>query len=135
MLELIVIKTLGGNMIGIGTDIIEIERIEKVLAKYMKNFPLKLLSEEELIQYEVTNRKSEYLAGRFAAKEAVLKALGTGLRDCSWTDISITNNSYGKPIVTLNGKLLSMVKEKGIKEIQLSISHSRKNAVAFCIIL
>ena len=121
-------------MFGIGTDIVDIKRIVKVFKDYPERFPEKVLSTDELNIFLTHPRQKEYLAGRFAAKEAILKALGTGLRNASWTDISVLNDEIGKPLATLKGNLLLMANDKNIKEIHVSISHSDEYAVAFCII-
>lgn len=121
-------------MHGIGTDIVEINRIKKALERYPHRFPSRILSEEEMALAPGNQRFAQYLAGRFAAKEALLKAFGTGLRNCLWTDISILNNKLGKPEVNLKGNLLELANDIGIKQIQLSISHTSEYAVAFCII-
>lgn len=125
---------MGCSMFGIGTDIVEIRRIKKILELYPDKFPLKILGPEELELLNNRPKHIEFIAGRFAAKEAILKAFGTGLRNCSWGDIIILNDDLGKPVVNINGNLLKMVKDHGIRNIHISISHGQEFAVAFCII-
>ncbi len=79
---------------GIGTDITEIRRIEKAITRN-KNFTNKLFTKDEMDLWKKKNFKLEFIAGRFAAKEAVSKALGTGIRDFNFKDIEIINNELG----------------------------------------
>ena len=124
----------GCVMFGIGTDIVEIKRIKKILTLYPNKFPVKILGDAELGLFNSRPKKVEFIAGRFAAKEAILKALGTGLRNCSWADITIINDDLGKPQVSLSGNLMTMAKANAIKQVHISISHGVEFAVAFCII-
>jgi len=114
----------------IGIDIVEIERVEEAMRKRRERFLDRLftISEQEYCLSKANC--SMYLAGRFAAKEAVLKVLGTGLRNVKWVDIEIIKDSLGKPHVRLSGKAAALVDEMGIDHILLSISHSRRYAVA-----
>lgn len=108
-------------VIGIGTDIIEIERIKKAIEK--KGFKERVFTEKEL--NELKNKRIESYAGKFSAKEAISKALGTGVRGFSLVDIEILNDEMGKPKVYLKGAL----KDKEVK-IELSISHCKEYATA-----
>ena len=110
---------------GTGTDIIEIERIKKACLN--KEFIEKIYTEDEINEYIRRKENISYLAGRFAAKEAVSKALGTGMRGISFKDIEILSDSLGKPFVNLK-------KDMGNIKIHISISHSKENAIAFCVI-
>ncbi|HEY0261585.1 MAG TPA: holo-ACP synthase [Chitinophagales bacterium] len=117
---------------GIGTDIIEIERIRKSILK--EHFKLKLFSEREIAYCEV-NRKAESYAARFAGKEAFFKALGTGWRDgLVLTEVEILNDELGKPYIELSGKTKQIVEDKGVKHIHISLSHSKENAIAFVVL-
>ncbi len=120
------------NIKGIGTDIIEISRLKKAYARQKKPFLDKLFTKKE---QEYCNKfKSPFLhfAARFAAKEALVKALGTGFgKDVSFLDIEITNNSNGKPEIRLSENLN---KQFNTSKIHLSMSHSNDNAIAFVII-
>ena len=91
-------------IIGIGTDIIEIERIE-IAVKRTKGFINKLFTENEINIFESRGFKSEVIAGNFAAKEAVSKALGTGFRGFGVKDIEILRDELGKPVVNLNSNV------------------------------
>lgn len=120
-------------IIGIGTDIVEIERIMQAIDRNTK-FIQKVLSEEEIDLGADGNLKPEFVAGRFAAKEAVSKALGTGFRSFGFKDIVIINDELGKPVVSLKGKAKDALSNYGDYKIHISISHERKNAIAFVVI-
>ena len=121
-------------IIGIGNDIIEIERIEKAISK--EDFKNKIYTQRELENIEKRGNRTETYAGIFSAKEAISKAIGTGVREFSLTDLEILNDDLGKPYVVVSEKLDKILKNK--KEdyrIEISISHSRKYATAMAIIL
>ncbi len=132
-------------IIGIGTDIVSKERIKDALQAFGKRFAERILSEAELKRLsEYSNNENDssypnylgYLAKRFAAKEAVSKALGVGIGEVSFKDIEITNEPSGKPIVTLYGKALGRFKEisKTPASINISISDEKEFAIAWVII-
>ncbi|NLT96278.1 MAG: holo-ACP synthase [Clostridia bacterium] len=120
-------------IIGIGTDIIEISRIKKAVQTRPK-----------LVQRVFTGREMDYcqntgnyfpsVAARFAAKEAVAKALGTGFREFGWQDIEIINDSLGKPKVITYGKAQRKAQELGVHTIHVSLSHCREYAVAMVVL-
>lgn len=114
----------------IGVDIVEIRRIEASLSKRGERFLNRLFTPAEQAYCLSKSNASIYLAGRFAAKEAVLKVLGTGLRNAKWTDIEIKKDDLGKPHVRLSGAAGALAAQQEISRILLSISHSRKYAVA-----
>lgn len=120
-------------IIGIGTDIIEIQRIEKVINKTPR-FYKTIYTEEERAYYAAGHRKVESLAGAFAAKEAVSKALGTGFRGFSPCDVEIRRNELGKPEVQLLGGAKQVADELGVDKIHLTISHCQGYAVAYVIV-
>ncbi|KEI06900.1 holo-ACP synthase [Clostridium botulinum] len=120
-------------IIGIGTDIVEIERIEKAINRN-PNFITKLFTKNEIEYFKSRNMRPEFVAGRFAAKESVSKALGTGFRGFEFKDIEIENNILGKPMVNLKGKAKKMDKKWDNYKIHLSISHGRENAIAYAIL-
>ncbi|MEJ8553955.1 holo-ACP synthase [Tepidibacter sp. Z1-5] len=121
------------NILGTGIDIIEIERIKKAINKNNK-FLRRIYTEKEIEYFKQKNYKAQTIAGNFAAKEAISKAFGTGIRGCNFKDIEILRNSLGKPVVTLYNELYELSEKLEIKEILLSISHSRDYAVANAII-
>ncbi len=117
----------------IGVDIIEINRIKDACSR--KKFKDRFFTARELA--EISGRKSyhTHLAGKFAAKEAVAKALGTGFSDMKWKDIEILSDISGKPIVSITGKALEIFKSKNFKSMLVTISHSKEYAIAFAVAL
>lgn len=120
-------------ILGVGVDIIEIIRIKEAIERNPK-FIERIFTEEEIKYFEEINYKYESIAGRFAAKEAIVKALGTGFRNMKIKDIEVTNNEIGKPLVKLMGGALEIVKKYKNVKIHLSISHNRDNAIAYSLI-
>ena len=121
-------------IVGIGNDIIEIERIEKAISK--EGFKNKVYTQRELKNIEKRGNRTETYAGIFSAKEAISKAIGTGVREFSLTDLEILNDNLGKPYVVVSEKLDKILKtKKEDYQIEISISHSRKYATAMAIIL
>ena len=124
-------------IIGIGVDIIEIERVRQAI-RNNKNFLSKLFTEREIDYFISRNMNSEVIAGNFAAKEAVSKALGTGIRGFSFKDIEILRNELGKPEVILhNGANLignKLVENNNSLRIHLSISHNNSSAIAYSVL-
>ena len=121
----------GGSMIhSVGIDIVEICRIEKLLHKQPERFLKRVFTPAEQAYCLAKSHAATHLAGRFAAKEAVLKVLGTGLRDVKWTEIEIIRDELGKPQVRFNGKARMLARKQEISAVLLSISHSRAYAVA-----
>lgn len=117
------------DIYGIGTDIIEIERIKKAVEKSMK-FVEKFYSDKEIELFKSRNFRMSSIAGNFAAKEAVSKALGTGVRNFSLRDIEILRDDYNKPYVNLYGNAKQLAETLDIAEILVSISHSKEYACA-----
>ena len=118
---------------GIGTDLIEIQRIRETLQKFPQ-FANRFFHREETTFCEKQFYPAQHYAVRFCAKEAIAKALGLGMRG-KWIDIIIDSQSNRKPYVLLEGKFLERAKEKEIKKIELSLSHSGPHAIAFAIAL
>jgi holo-[acyl-carrier protein] synthase len=118
-----------------GVDIIETDRIKRSLEE-LESFRNRVFTECEIEYCESRNRaKYESYAARFAAKEAVLKALGTGLSDgTGWKDIEIRNDEKGKPEVVLKYRALEIYRDLGAKSIDISLSHSGGHAIAFAVI-
>ena len=120
-------------IVGIGNDIIEIERIEKAISK--EGFKNKVYTQRELENIEKRGNRTETYAGIFSAKEAISKAIGTGVREFSLTDLEILNDDLGKPYVVVSEKLDKILKNKKESyQIEISISHSKKYATAMAII-
>ena len=121
-------------IVGIGNDIIEIERVEKAILK--EGFKNKVYTQKELENIEKRGNRTETYAGIFSAKEAISKAIGTGVREFSLIDLEILNNDLGKPYVVVSEKLDKILKNKKEDyQIEISISHSKKYAIAMAIIL
>jgi holo-[acyl-carrier protein] synthase len=120
-------------IIGVGVDIVEIRRIKEAIERN-DNFIEKLFDKEEIEYLKSRGMRPEYVAGRFAAKEAVSKALGTGFRGFSFKDIAIDRTTLGKPIVVLKGNAKLTAQKNGSYTIHLSISHGQDNAIAYAVL-
>ena len=120
---------------GVGTDIVNIERVKKILSKNRDGFVQRVLSEHEQALFTNKADSAAYCAKRFAAKEAFAKALGTGIgRVVSFQDLTVRNNENGKPYFIPSEKLRQFLVEKNIKQAHLSISDESKNAIAFVVL-
>lgn len=116
------------RLVGIGNDIVEIERIKKAVLR--EGFKERVFTKKEIEQIENKSQKYQSYAGRFAGKEAISKAMGTGIRNFKLIDIEIINNELGKPETFLKGNL------EGKKWcIEISISHCKEYAIATAIIM
>ncbi|MDO5517600.1 MAG: holo-ACP synthase [Clostridium sp.] len=118
-------------IIGIGTDIVEINRIDNAV-KRTSNFIDKVFTYKEKEYFKTKNFRPEVLAGNFAAKEAVSKALGTGFRGFGLLDIEVLRDDKGKPVVSLSDKIHNLLSINNFN-IHISISHSRDNAIAYAV--
>jgi len=116
-------------ILGTGIDIIEIDRVKKAVARSSK-FLDKVFTKNEIDYFTSRNGNPCHIAGNFAAKEAVLKALGSGLKDINWKDIEVFRDELGKPNVKLFDNAGVIADKAGIKKIHLSISHGRDYAIA-----
>jgi holo-[acyl-carrier protein] synthase len=114
----------------VGVDLIEISRIESTLAKFGDKFLRRIYTELEIA---FCRGRSSELAARFAAKEAVMKAVGTGARGLAWREIEVLPNHRGKPLVYLHGKAAERAEKIGIQGIDISLSHSRDLAIAMVV--
>ncbi len=122
------------SVIGIGTDIIECLRIAKMIERHGELFLTRVYTSHEIEYCTARKATTQHYAGRFAAKEAVLKALGTGwTRGIHWCDIEVRNEMGGKPKVVLGGAARELGEKLGIAEIQISISHCRTHATALAV--
>lgn len=121
-------------IVGIGNDIIEIERIEKAISKEgLKN---KIYTQKEIENIKKRGDRAETYAGIFSAKEAISKAIGTGVRNFALTDLEILNDDLGKPYVVVSEKLDKIIRgKKENYQIEISISHSKKYATAVAVIV
>lgn len=115
---------------GIGIDIVEVVRVERAVARWGEAFLKRVFTEEERAHAARTPGAAQRLAGRFAAKEAVMKALGLGWRRMGWREIEIRSDPLGKPVVVLSGQAAEAARRLGITMWAVSISHTRQLAVA-----
>lgn len=121
-------------ILGLGIDVIEVDRIRRAIERFGTRFTGRIFLAGELGGARSGMVRVETMAGRFAAKEAVSKALGTGLGGgIGWRDIEIRNAESGQPRVVLHNKALAIARARGIGEIHLSISHVRGVAVAVAV--
>ena len=121
-------------IVGIGNDIIEIERVEKSISK--EGFIAKVYTQREIENIVKRGNRAETYAGIFSAKEAISKAIGTGVREFALTDLEILNDDLGKPYVIVSDKLNKIIQRKKENyQIEIAISHSKKYATAMAIII
>ena len=111
----------------IGTDIIEIARIRRTIERWGERFLYRVYTRAELEMYR---RRPHSLAACFAGKEAVMKVLGTGARGVAWREIETLHHRSGKPYIRLNGRAKQEADKLGIRELDISLSHSREYATA-----
>ncbi|NYT52146.1 MAG: holo-ACP synthase [Candidatus Vesicomyosocius endoextente] len=120
---------------GVGVDIVNIERIERILSKNKEGFVKRILSEYEQVLFDKKGDSSTYCAKRFSAKEAFSKALGIGIgKIISFQDLTIRNNKQGSPYFIFSAKLCVYLVDKNIKKAHLSLSDEKFNAMAFVIL-
>lgn len=121
---------------GIGTDIVKVARIQESLARFKARFVRRLLTDAELSEYQSSRQPERFVAKRFAAKEAVVKALGLGFREgLTFNSIGVTHDQYGKPELVYLGGALAYVEKIGITRSLLSLSDELDYAVAFVVLL
>jgi len=113
-----------------GVDLIEINRIEEVIARHGKHYLERIYTPAELVQ---CGKRTESLAGRFAAKEAAAKALGCGIGDVSWLEIEVLGDEMNAPVLTLHGKAVKRAEVLGLSTWSVSISHSQSHSVALVV--
>ena len=118
-------------VIGTGIDIVDINRIERLMARWGDVFLDRVFTEKEIVWCQRRTRPPEFFAIRFAAKEAFLKAIGRGLRNgIQWTDIEVENDSLGKPLFSFQRKAKEILEAQRITQVLLTLSHDRPYAVA-----
>jgi len=120
---------------GVGTDIVEVVRIEKALARFGDRFAKRILCESELKRFQGHRQKANYLAKRFAAKEAFTKALGTGIHaPANWHGVWVKNLPSGKPVLEFSAPLQGLLQSRKILNHHLSLADERGIAVATVIL-
>ena len=120
---------------GIGTDIVRIQRMTKNLDRYGERFAQRLLTEAELVTFRKSSTQAQFLSKRFAAKEAVAKALGTGFRGgLSLCDIGVSNDALGKPMLDFSPRAWEKLQAVGVGATHLSLSDEQEYAIAYVIL-
>jgi holo-[acyl-carrier protein] synthase len=118
-------------IMGSGIDLVNIERIERVMRRWGDTFLHRVFTAEEILRCQKNIRPSSCFAARFAAKEAFLKAIGWGLRNgIQWVDIEVQHDALGKPFFTFRGKVPKVLETLQVKESFLTLSHEHSYAVA-----
>ncbi len=124
------------KVFGIGTDIVECLRIAQMIERHGELFIGRVYTQHEIKYCSQRKAATQHYAGRWAAKEAVLKALGTGwIRGISWRDVEVRNDRSGRPKIALAGGARDVCEKENISEIQVSISHCRSHATAYALAL
>jgi holo-[acyl-carrier protein] synthase len=122
------------EIIGLGTDITECLRIARMIDRHGELFIERVYTPEEIIYCQNRKQSTQHFTGRWAAKEAILKAIGTGWRKgISWRDMDVRNNNLGKPVVVVRGGVRDVCEQLGIREIMVTISHCHTHATAVAI--
>jgi len=123
-------------MIGIGTDLVHIPRMQVLLDKHGDKIATRILSDTEFSQFQQSNKPAAFLAKRFAAKEATAKALGTGFRDgLSLRHIEVNNDSKGKPSLQFYHRGLALLEELNIGQTMISLSDEGDYAIAYVVLM
>jgi holo-[acyl-carrier protein] synthase len=118
-------------VVGIGIDISEVPRIEAAIARFGQRFLKRIYTPQEIRYCESKVNKFERFAGRFAAKEAALKAIGTGWkRGVGWTDVEVTREPSGRPVIAFHGKALEFANLLGVRSALVTITHTEQQAMA-----
>ncbi|MCL5291584.1 MAG: holo-ACP synthase [Actinobacteria bacterium] len=117
---------------GIGVDIVDIDRMDAALKRH-QGLMERLFTQSECDYCLARKRPQLHFAARFAAKEAALKALGTGLRRVRWRDLEVCRDKWGRPFLRLNGQAGDLARDKGICDVYISLSFNRQSAVASAI--
>ena len=122
-------------IVGIGVDIAETARVEKLIAKFGQRFARRILTTDELLEFDRRKHSSSYLATRFAAKEAVAKALGTGIGEqLGFHSIQIDNDDQGKPLLRFMGTAVDLIAGLNIKNAMISLSDEKHYVVAMVVL-
>lgn len=117
-------------MLAVGVDILEVERMSRGMARYGERFCDRFFTSRE---QEQCGGRAASLAGRFAIKEAVGKALGTGIGDVAWKEIEIVNDERGRPTLSLHGAAAQLAAERGLREWAISLSHTTTHAIGMAV--
>ena len=120
---------------GVGVDLVEVGRVERALFRWGDAFARRVFTPAELERARAAPSRSMRLAARFAAKEAVMKALGLGWRTMGWREIEILHDPLGKPVVALHGRARAAAARQGVADVLVSLAHTRHLALASAIAL
>ena len=124
------------SIIAHGIDLVDCPRIEEMINRHSERFINRVFTAAEQEYANKNKNRIENFAGRFAAKEAILKLIGTGWRGkIAWTDIEVINNSYGQPHITLYGEVKKIADKLKITQISISITHTANFAIASAVAL
>lgn len=119
------------SIVGHGVDIVEVRRIERLLSEHGERFLSRVFTPTERAYARGRARSAEHLAARFAAKEAVFKALGTGWgRGVSWSEVGVEHDAEGRPTLVLTGRAAQVARDRGADRWWISLSHTRGSALA-----
>ncbi len=122
-------------VVGVGVDLIEIRRVAEQMRRHGQRFLSRVFAPEEVAYCEAKAYRAQHYAVRFAAKEATFKALGTGWQDgLSWQDVVLQNDAHGRPTLVLRGRAEELAKERGVRQIHVSVSHCRAYAAAVVVL-
>ena len=120
---------------GVGTDLVKVARITRALQKHGERFAVRILTPDEMKRYHSAPDKARYLAKRFALKEAIVKALGTGIaKGVSWQHINTANNEAGQPYAILSVGALRVMKSLGADSLNISLSDEEEYVLAFAVL-
>ena len=124
------------SLIGIGIDVVEVSRIKSSLDEFGEKFLTRIFTEIEREYCEKQKRPELHLAARFAAKEAIAKAFGTGIgKDVGWLDMEILRRPSGEPEVRLTGSAMGLAKSRGVSRVMVSLTHAKHYAAANAVIM
>jgi holo-[acyl-carrier protein] synthase len=124
------------SIVAHGIDLVDCPRIEEMINRHGERFINRIFTSAEQAYADKNKNRVEKYAGRFAAKEAILKLIGTGWRGkIAWTDIEVINNSSGQPQVTMDGEVKKIAEKLGITEVSISITHTANFAIASAVAL
>ncbi len=124
------------TILGIGIDIVQVERIETALNRFGERFLNRVFCEAEIFYCQSMKRPAVHLAARFAAKEAVSKAFGTGIgREMGWRDIEVLRDDRGRPTIALYNAGMTTARLRGVRQVLVSLSHTDSYAAANAIII
>jgi len=121
------------GLVGIGVDVVEIDRLKCAAERIGERFLNRIFTPSERCYCDAKRDRFARYAARFAAKEAVFKAMGTGLAGARWTDVEVGRKTGGYPTVQLHGNAAILASEKGICKVLISLSHDRTRAMAFAL--